>query len=343
MLSQGDELTPTTYDIPVEVFKFSGQTCLDTWSLKDQVNMTAFSVYSNWLVQELHLTMQRVRDLADAFPFYQRRKDTGRPPVSERDLMVCYLVRQIFNVTFRQTQGLLNYLADYFNIQVVPDHTVLSKYNRSQRWLRIWQRFHDFVLASLPKRKVVIATDATGFSGRKRPWREWPHAAKANQNWVKMHAAIETETFYILSYQLTESNVHDSQMFEQVWEHLPSNVEPTMSLADSAYNGNPVIETAWKHGAWPLHGIKKNAVYRRSPMNAYQRMVQFIFNFPRTYATFYGKRNHAEATFSMLGNRFGYRIRSRSKIGRKNEVQCKVVCHNIRMLAWNSIKMPVRV
>jgi transposase len=311
--------------------------------LKDQVNVTAFSVYSNWLVQELHLTMQRVRDLADSFPFYQRRKDTGRPPASERDLMVCYLVRQIFNATFRQTQGLLNYLADYFDIQTIPDHTVLSKYNRSQRWLRIWQRFHEFVMATLPKRKVVIATDATGFSGRKRPWREWPHAAKANQNWVKMHTAIETETFYILSYQLTESNVHDSQMFEQVWQHLPSNVEPTMSLADSAYNGNLVIETAWKHGAWPLHGIKKNAVYRRSPKNAYQRMVQFFFNFPRTYATFYGKRNHAEAAFSMLGNRFGYRIRARSKIGRKNEVQCKVVCYNIRMLAWNSIKVPVRV
>jgi transposase len=305
--------------------------------------MTAFSVYSNWLVQELHLTMQRIRDLADAFPFYQRRKGTGRPPVSERDLMVCYLVRQIFNATFRQTQGLLNYLADYFHIDSIPDHTVLSKYNRSQRWLHIWQRFHDFVMKSLPKRRIVIATDATGFSGRKRPWREWPHPAKANQDWVKMHAAIETESFYILSYQLTESNVHDSQMFGQVWEHLPSNVAPTMSLADSAYNGNSVIETALRHGAWPLHGIKKNAVYRRSPMNAYQRMVQFIFNFPRTYATFYGKRNHAEATFSMLGNRFGYRLRSRSKTGRKNEVQCKVVCHNIRMLAWNSIKMPVRV
>jgi hypothetical protein len=158
-----------------------------------------------------------------------------------------------------------------------------------------------------------------------------------------MHAAIETESFYILSFELTESNVHDSQMFGQVWEHLPSNVEPTMSLADSAYNGNPVIETAWKHGAWPLHGIKKNAVYRHRPMNAYQRMVKFIFNFPKTYQVFYGKRNHAEATFSMLGNRFGYRLRSPSKAGRKDEVQSKVVCHNIRMLAWNSLKMPFRV
>jgi hypothetical protein len=64
-----------------------------------------------------------------------------------------------------------------------------------------------------------------------------------------MHAAIETESFYILSHQLTESNVHDSQMFRQVLSHLPLNVVPTMSLVDSAYNGNPVIETALKHSA----------------------------------------------------------------------------------------------
>jgi len=287
--------------------------------------------------------MQRIRNLADAFPFYQRVKDTGRPPMSGRDLMICYLVRQIFNATFRQTKGLLNYLAEHFQLRSVPDHTVPSKHNRSQRWLRIWQRFHYFVMDVLPERKVVIATDATGFSGRKKPWRETEHAVKANQDWVKMHAAIETDSFYILSYQLTESNVHDSQMFGQVWEHLPSDVQPKISLADSAYNGNEVIEIARHHGAWPLHGIKKNAVYRRRPMNAYQRMVEFIFNFPKTYQAFYGKRNHAEGRFSMLGNRFGYRLRSRSKIDRKNEVQCKVVFHNIRMLAWNALKLPVRV
>jgi transposase len=111
-----------------------------------------------------------------------------------------------------------------------------------------------------------------------------------------------------------------------------------MSLADSAYHGNSILETALSHSAWPLHGIKKNAVYRRNPINAYQRMVQFIFKFPKTYSAFYGKRNHAEAAFSMLGNRFGYRLRSRSKIGRKNEVQSKVECHNIRMLAWNYLR-----
>jgi hypothetical protein len=38
----------------------------------------------------------------------------------------------------------------------------------------------------------------------------------------------------------------------------------------------------------------------------------------------YGKRNHAETAFSVIGRLFGYRIRCRSKMGRKNEVHAKI-------------------
>jgi hypothetical protein len=122
---------------------------------------------------------------------------------------------------------------------------------------------------------------------------------------------------------MTKSNVHDSWMFGPVWDHLPTNVVPIMSLVDSAFHSNDIAETVLKHGAWPLHGIKKNAVFRPSPNNGYQRMVRFIKTKPRTYAVFYGKRNHSETVNSSASGRFGHRIRCRSKIGRKNEVHTK--------------------
>ena len=90
-------------------------------------------------------------------------------------------------------------LTDYFQIEKDPDHTVLGRHDRSPRRSHIWQRIHDFVMASLPPRPVTVSTDASGFRGRKRPWREWPHAAKARQDWVKTHLAIETESLLILS------------------------------------------------------------------------------------------------------------------------------------------------
>ena len=115
-------------------------------------------------------------------------------------------------------------LAEYFELSDVPDHSVLCKKNSSKRWLLLWKRFFSFVLESMPQRSVVAATDASGFSGRKRSWRETDHAVKAMENWVKIHAVIEVDSFVVLNYELTPSNLHDSQMFSNVWDRLPKNV-----------------------------------------------------------------------------------------------------------------------
>lgn len=185
----------------------------------------------------MHLTMQRIVELADKIPFWQRRKFTGRPTVKERDLLVAFLVRRLFNATFRQLQVLLKLFREYFHLDAVPHHTVQSRKNRSAIWSTIWQRFHESVISMMSKRKVVIVTDATGFSGRKKPWREVDHGLKATQDWVKTHAAIEVDNFIVLSYELTASNLHESQMFSKVWNGLLYYIRPKRSMADSAYHG----------------------------------------------------------------------------------------------------------
>jgi len=83
-----------------------GRSLIDTWSLREQL-VSGAARYSQWLVADPHLTMQRIWELADPFPFWQRRKHIGRPAIKERDLQVTFLVRQLFNATFRQLQALL--------------------------------------------------------------------------------------------------------------------------------------------------------------------------------------------------------------------------------------------
>jgi transposase len=327
-------MTSVKIGIHEAIFKFSGQTEMDTWILKEKSAVSATARYSKWLVQDFHLSMQRIREIVDSFPFWQHRKRTGRPPVRERELMIGYLLRQYFNLTFRQTQGLMECFKEYFRFQSIPTHTVLSRLNRTHRWNHIWKRFHRFVLDGLHRRKAIIATDASGFSGRKQGWKETPYDHRANQDWVKVHSAIEVDTFLVLNYVFTKSNVHDSQVFDEVWNNIPTNVIPTRSLADAAYNGEKCLQTALAHGATPIHGIKKNAVYLSYPETAHQKLVNFKTHWPNRYQSLYGKRNHAETTFSMIQSRFGYRIRCRSKMGRKNEVHSKINAHNIRMLAW---------
>ena len=131
------------------------------------------------MINKVGLAFEAIRFYADKFPYWQRRWLTGMPPTEERTLLAAFLVRQLFDLTFRETEGLLILLADYFRMSRVPDHSVLCRKNASSHWLGLWKRFHDFVVSSLPKRAPVIATDASGFSGRKRSWSETDYCLKA--------------------------------------------------------------------------------------------------------------------------------------------------------------------
>lgn len=323
----------TDMEMSTEVFKFSGQTVFDTWKLREVIEEAGWGIYSEWLVNVTPFCMQRIRELADNFPFWQRLKKTGRPPVKERTLLIGFMVRQFFNATFRQLEGLLRIFGEFFGIVTVPDYTVFAKKNTSKRWLRLWKRFHHFVLKWLPKRKAVVATDATGYSGRKRSWRETDYDKRAVENWVKAHAAIEVDSFLILNYELTDSDVHESQMYEDVWDDLPDNVEPIRSLADSAYTSNYCIRVANKHGASAIHDVKKNAVHRSNPMNGYEKLVNFAKHWPNRFKQIKAKRAHVETTFGIVSECFNYRLRCRNDIARKNEVQAKYASHNIRIIA----------
>ena len=115
-----------------EIFNFSGQTKFDTWKLRDVFEKVGWSGYSDWLVNELPFCMQRIRELADAFPFWQRRTNTGRPPYSERILLISFMVRQFFNVTFRRTIGILKMFRSYFRLDRIPNYSLLSLKNASK-------------------------------------------------------------------------------------------------------------------------------------------------------------------------------------------------------------------
>jgi transposase len=325
-------------EISSDVFKFSGQVHLDTYALELERVAVDLDRYDDVAVNGLRLSLEAIRKKTDEFAYWQRRGRMGRPAYEERTLLVSFLVQQLLGLTFRETEGVLRMVRSYYRLDRIPDHSTLSRKLSSKRWTTVLERFFQHLLAPLPRRQTVIATDATGYSGRKRGWRETKHAQRASEDWVKVHAAIEVDEFIVLSFELTSSNVHDSQMFASVWDRLPKNVSPKRSLADSAYHGEKCLAAARQHGATPLHGIKRNARHFSKPRTNYQKMASFWQHWPNRAAELYGKRNHAETAFSMIGGRFGHRIRCRSEVGRKNEVCSKIASHNIRMLAWMSFK-----
>lgn len=318
--------------IPAEAFHFSGQSSMDAWTLKDLIDEMGSSRYDRWRSREIHLTFQRIRELADDFPTWQHRAETGRPATEERTLIIASMLRQFLRATFDSLEGYLHVFADFFRIQAVPDSKTMSAKNRSPRFAHLLRRFHEYVLLTLPARKGIVATDATGYSNLKDAWRTTPYPLRATQGWIKSHCAVQVPQLLYLSSVKTKGGKHESQKFEDVWAGFPENFQPERSLADGAYSGEHCLTIAKEHGATPLHGIRKDAKHTALPETNYQKLVNFAKHWPNRFAELTGLRSLVETTFDMTKGKFGHQLRCRHPIARDNEIQAKETAHNIRVI-----------
>ena len=142
--------------------------------------------------------------------------DTFSIEVEERVVLIGFLVQQLLDLTFRETEGMLAMMQEYYSIETVPDHSTLCRKIQSHRFAVVLDRFFQHIVSDLPTRKAVVSTDATGYSGRKRGWRDTSHADRAAQDWVKANVIVEVDEFIVLAFHLFDSDLHESQTFEDV-------------------------------------------------------------------------------------------------------------------------------
>jgi transposase len=101
--------------------------------------------------------------------------------------------------------------------------------------------------------------------------------------------------------------------------------------ADMAYSSKNNLETIEAMGAAALIPFKCNAVAAKDSA-VWTRLFHY-FQFKRDeFMSKYHNRSNVESTFSMLKAKFGDSVRSKTDTAMKNEVLCKIVCHNIVVL-----------
>lgn len=80
---------------------------------------------------------------------------------------------------------------------------------------------------------------------------------------------------------------------------------------------------------------------RSEGSEAWRRMWHF-YEFKRTeFLAHYHKRSNVEATFSMLKRKFGTTVRSKTPIAQVNAILCKVLCHNLSVLAHSIYELGI--
>jgi transposase len=80
-------------------------------------------------------------------------------------------------------------------------------------------------------------------------------------------------------------------------------------------------------GGTPFILFRDDATGRGGGM--WTKMFHYFQLHSEEFLAHYHMRSNIEATFSMIKRKFGDRLSSRTDTAMKNEVICKVICHNI--------------
>ena len=221
---------------------------------KSQYKITNWPKYNQALKERGSLTLWIEEDVLEASlsSFCQKRK-RGCPPQYSDDLIAMILqLKAVFSLPLRSVEGFTRSILKLMRLdKKCPDYSTLSRRGKS---LSI-----DIKRVSKSAGPIEIAIDSTGLKVfGEGEWKVRKHGPSKRRKWRKLHLAVDVNSGAILASVLTDNDVHDADVIEQICEQIPEDVEACS--ADGAYDTKPVRKALHARNIKQKIPPQKNAV-----------------------------------------------------------------------------------
>lgn len=196
----------------------------------------------------------------------------------------------------------------------------------------ITQVLTDLIIkASLPLKAIEtdFAVDSSGFSASKFVrWFDHKYGKiREEHDWVKAHIAIGVKTQVVTAVEIYERNSNDCPILPSLLNTTAQNFSIAEVSADKQYASHDNFNAIASHGADAFIQFRSNITGRSGGIFA--KAFHFFNLYREEFLSSYHKRSNVESAFSMMKRKFGDSVRSKTETAMKNEVLCKVLCHNI--------------
>ena len=197
---------------------------------KPRYKVTNWTEYNNRLRQRGDITIWFTKAaIAEWHPI--KTGIRGRPQkYSNLAIETALLIRQVFHLPLRQTEGFMNSLTDIMKVDIIiPDFSSLS--GRSIKLPR-------HTLAKAMEQGSLVIVDSTGLKVYgKDEWHQEKHGVSARRTWRKLHLAVD-ENHQLLACELTTPEVGDPTAIPDLLAQIDTPFDTF--IADGAYDGGPV-------------------------------------------------------------------------------------------------------
>jgi hypothetical protein len=210
-----------------------------------------WSEYDKALVERGSITVWMSADFEKSWSYIGPSQRGGQFDYSEQAIKVMLLVKNVFHLSNRATEGFVRSLFTLLKVSLAaPDHTTLSRRGQTLK-------------VKLPKKvsgHIDLVMDSTGLKiYGEGEWKVRTHGKSKRRTWRKLHLGVEPESGEIQAAELTEAKVSDDAVVAPLLEQVDQPIDAL--AADGAYDKRKVYAALNQHapGARALIPPRKNA------------------------------------------------------------------------------------
>jgi DDE family transposase len=134
-------------------------------------------------------------------------------------------------------------------------------------------------------------------------------------------------THVVTPVEIHEQYANDSPIMPALLDETAKRFRIVEVSADKAYASEANFQAIEKHGATGYIPFKS---YTTGAVGGLFQKAFHYFNLHRdTFLAHYHKRSNVESAIMSIKTKFGDAVRSKTGRAMRNEVLCKILCHNI--------------
>ena len=299
---------------------------------KSRHAITNWSQYNKSLIQRGSLTFWVDAQVMSNWFHQNHHGRRGRSPLyTDQTICTFLMLKGIFNLSLRATQGLLDSLFELMNVPLcAPDYTCVSKRAST---IKVSYR-------QPPKGQITdLVIDSTGLKVfGEGEWKVRKHGPDKRRVWRKLHLAVDPASHDIVAAEVTLDTVHDAEV-------LPTLLNPLRRalgtiFADGAYDTKACHRLITRKGATACIPPRKNAgLWEKGHPRNDAVLVMRKEGLPYwKQVSGYHRRSLAETTMYRFKQLMAEKISLRNYNGQVGEIMAYVCAMN----KLNTLGLPVR-
>ena len=257
----------------------------------------------------------------------------GPKPIPLSDAVYGMVMKVYTTVSGRRASTDIKACEAAGHIAKAPKFNTLFDYFERAEMAPLLVKLIEESAAPLASIESNFAVDSTGFgTSVYRRWYDAKYGKEMCEHaWLKAHAMVGVKTGIVSAIKVTESNANDCPELPALLSSTTQRFDVAEVSADKGYLSRSNLNAVEASGAVPYIPFKSNS--KGHGPAAWRKMWGCFIYRQDEFQSHYHLRSNVESVFSAVKRKFGGAVRSKKFTAQVNEVLCKILCHNLAVLA----------